>query len=131
MLKFPFIGGKKTTAVNDNLAETMPMLFYKEVNGHVEHGSVYITHAGFKLKNFPISFGFQDLVIAPEMTPEILTHIWDMAERQGFIVHGLRSYATVFPVQPTPHLTQQGIDRPPRTGISRPIRRPTGDRTRP
>jgi hypothetical protein len=108
--------------------------FHKDVNGYSEHGSIYASHAQMNLTNEPIRFGFVD-VDAPVLTPDVMAHIWDLAERQGFIVHSLRSYVDIFPVQPKPR-SSVSTPRPnnnsdeKRTGIARGLRRPSGERAR-
>lgn len=112
------------------------ILFHKEANGRPEHGSIYADHAQFALKNEPVRFSF-DGIEPPLMTPEVLAHIWDQAERQGYIVHSLRAYATVFTVvpapvlrprenQPTPVLSSQRA--PNHQPVSRGPRRPAPER---
>lgn len=125
------LAGKKAAPATDtSLAATMPIVFYKDTNGLVEHGSLYVSHASQRLTQVPVPFSFVDLAEPPAMTPEILSHIEDMAERQGYEVHSLRSYATLFPVQPAPRMHIQGNAQGRIGGVARTPRRPTNDAPR-
>lgn len=117
----------------DKPAFDFDVKFHKDANGHPEHGSLYVDHTQKGLKNEPIRFSFGDVHPA-NMTPELLTYIFDKAECQGYVVHCLRSYANIVTVQPAPRLESFGASksnadgRPARQGISRGLRRPSGDR---
>lgn len=123
-------GKKAAPATEPTLADTLPMLFYKDTNGHTEHGSLYVSHAGHRITNIPVSMMFKDLEQPPTMTPEILAHIFEMAAQQGYVVHSLRSYATLFPVQPAPRMHIQGNVQGRPGGVARTPRRPTNDAPR-
>lgn len=122
---------KKTTTIEAKV------LFHKDVNGKVEHGVLCAEHKKFNLtKTDPVRFMF-DGIEPPEMTPEVLSHIFDQAERQGYVVYHLHSYATVLTVKPSPVLRPRNeqpapVLMEPRTGeprgVARTVRRPSGDR---
>jgi hypothetical protein len=110
---------------------TAKVLFHKDVNGRVEHGTLYAEHPTLSVKKDDgLRFAFAD-IDPPLMTPEVMAHIWDQAERQGYVVHSLRSYATVFTLQPTPRVNvfPSKDGQPARTGVSRQMRRAPDART--
>lgn len=124
-----FGGNKKEEAPTPPRME-LKVYFHKDCNGKVEHGSIYADHAQLRLTNEPVRFSFDD-VDPPVMTPDLLAHIWDMAECQGYIVHELRSYINVFPVHPRPNASlTTGSPRQPRQSMTRGLRRPTDDGAR-
>lgn len=109
------------------------ILFHKEANGHVEHGILYADNRMLGLTNEPIRFAFVDVDKAPELTPAIMAHIWDMAERKGYTVHGLRSYTTVVTLMPAPRMsvsTNHHRPRPNGGAAITPRRRPDTDQPR-
>jgi hypothetical protein len=128
MFKF---GKKNKTTI------TAKVLFHKESNELPEHGSVYVDHVQNRLKNEPVRFSFVGIE-PPKLTPEVIAHIWDQAERQGYTVYSLRSYADVLNVTPAPVLRSKDDEpkpvikpRPwadqsqPRVPVSRTLRRPS------
>lgn len=82
----------------------LTVLFHKECNGIAEHGTFYADHIQFPQKREPVRFAFQNIDNAPELTPELLAYVWEKAEHAGYIVHGLRSYATVVTLVPSPKI---------------------------
>ncbi len=124
--------GKKKSTIKT------PVLFHKEVNGLIEHGVLCAEHASLNItKNDAVRFAFEGIE-PPQMTPEVLFHIFDQAERKGYIVSHLHSYATMVQLhvrpqlrpksdQPTPVLHSREVPEP-RTGQARTPRRPSGDR---
>lgn len=106
--------------------------FHHDANGLPEHGTIYADHVQKNQKNAPIRFTFGDIPKIPNLTPDLLAYIFEKAADQGYVVHCLRSYANIFTVQPGPRLDHfQGANadgRPPRQGISRSLRRPSGAR---
>lgn len=126
------INRKKKQELSITITITAPVLFHKEVNGMAEHGILYAENPTLGVrKEDGVRFAFQGIE-PPTMTPEVLAHIWDQAERKGYVVHSLRSYATVYTLQVVPRvLVVPGKSgQPARVGISRPLRRPFGDRVK-
>jgi hypothetical protein len=89
-----------------------------------------------------VRFSFEGIT-PPNMTPEVLAHIWDQAERQGFKPHCLRSYANILAVQPAPILRPKEQEPKPvleprpwdqdpnRQALSRGLRRPAEKHVKP
>lgn len=128
-------GGAKTETIGEPTG--LVILFHKDCNGHIEHGSIFASHAMHNLKNYPVRFGFRD-VDAPNLTPELYAYIVEEAQRQGFdgadVGDGkkeiyLRSYANLMPVMPRPQKILEGEAQrnPNRQSLSRPVRRPHGE----
>jgi hypothetical protein len=134
---FPFNSKKKNKTTID-----AKVLFHKESNDFPEHGSIYVDHVQHRLKNEPVRFSFVGIA-PPQMTPEVLAHIWDQAERQGYKVYKLRSYADVMNVTPAPVLRPREEEPKPvvtprpwdqsqhRTPVSRGLRRPSENHAAP
>jgi hypothetical protein len=126
---FQFGKKKPKTTITDKV------LFHKDSNIRPLHGSIFADNVQLGLKNEPVRFAFAS-IDPPKLTPEVLAHVWDQAERQGYIVHSLRSYATVLAVQPAPVLRPKEDEPKPvltprpwdqsqnRTPVSRTLRRP-------
>lgn len=90
------------------------VLFHKECNGYVEHGVLCAEHKSLNVtKNDAVRFCFEGIE-PPLMTPEVLAHIFDQAERKGYIVHHLHSYANVVTLCVKPQLQ-------PRDNQARPV----------
>jgi hypothetical protein len=116
-------GTNETKPIDPN---ELVILFHKDCNGHIEHGSIYADHAMHNLKNYPVRFAFKDVNPPPVMTAKLLANIEEQALRQGYVVYGLRSYSEVMTVHPRPE--KMLVGEPQRQGnrqsISRPMRRP-------
>lgn len=101
------------------------ILFHKDANGVAHHGLLCAEHKALNIsKSDGVRFAF-DGIDPPEMTAEVMAYIQDQAERQGYIVHSLHSYATVLTVQPAPPRLHQDRHRgAPRGTATRGLRRP-------
>lgn len=73
----------------------LEMKFHTAVNNHIEHGTLFASHVSMGLNNFALRFVFVNLSEAPKMSREVFNYIIDQAEKEGYIVHALRSYACV------------------------------------
>jgi hypothetical protein len=132
---FKKLFGDKDKITLDVSGVSLPILFHKEANGQPEHGVLEAEHVQLKVrKHDGVRFCFDGMDNPPKMTAALMAYITDQAERKGFIVHSLHSYATVVTLQPAPRLdyvdskSQAPEGRAPRTGISRGLRRPSGER---
>ncbi len=96
----------------------LEVLLHKECNGHIEHGTVYADNRMLGLSSEPIRFAFANVDQAPELTPDILAHVWNVAESKGYIVHSLRSYATVVTLMPAPTISVSTPNRRSGQGIA-------------
>lgn len=112
----------------------LKVVFHKDANGLPEHGTIYADHRQQNLRNEPVRFSFGEIDKVPVMTPALLEFVFDEAQKQGYVTHCLRSYANIFTVKPGPALeffdtkSQSPDGRPPRTGVARTLRRPSGAR---
>lgn len=143
---FDKIFGKNKSASPYN---HLKVVFHKDANPYGEHGTIYADHVQHGLVGAPVRFAFvakpktdtepnlvEELVAVnpPNLTASLLAYITEEAEKQGYIVHCMRSYANIFTVQPPPNLNYLDIKsnspdgRAPRQGVSRSLRRPSGER---
>lgn len=124
MLKNLF-GNKKDTPINPNPYATMEVLFYKDVNGLVEHGSIWGSHTQHNLNDEGIRFHIVD-IDPPMMNSVLMAHIEERARHFGYFGNGqggnitLRSYVNLFPVHPRPATSlSTPVPNQQRTGQSR------------
>jgi hypothetical protein len=59
------------------------------------HGLLIADYPDQNIKDRSIRFVFLGISTPPELTPAVMTHIWEEATLQGFIPKELRSYGTV------------------------------------
>lgn len=85
-----FVFGAKEATVYD-----LDIKFHRDCAGEVTHGSISVTNKERKLNNSPISFMFVGVSHAPQMTPDVICHIFNKAQEAGYVPHYLTSYKTL------------------------------------
>lgn len=77
----------KSFEIND-----LVIAFHKEANLYGTHGHLRATHIDQNIKDAPVRFVFIGMTRPPELTPTILTYIWEEARAKGYVPHGIHSY---------------------------------------
>lgn len=76
-------------------AKPLQIEFHRDITGGARHGSLYVSHPGLGIHEYPICFAFVDVEKVPALTAGLLSYIWSEAERKGYVVHCLRDYANI------------------------------------
>jgi len=79
---WPFNRNKKQLAIK----------FDTEAAQYAHHGNIVVTCRSKGLVNASIRFAFVGVEVPPALSKEIFNHIWDEAQRQGYVPHFIRNY---------------------------------------
>ena len=74
------------------------VVFHKEANGLAEHGTLFVNQINKGMLNHAISFSFVDVTTLPGMNKELMDHLWEQAQYNGYTPVSLRSYRPIVPV---------------------------------
>lgn len=85
-----FVFGAKEATVYD-----LDIKFHRDCAGDVTHGMLSVTNKERKLDNTPIAFKFVGISHAPQMTPDVICHVFNKALEAGYLPHHLTSYKTL------------------------------------
>lgn len=66
--------------------------FHKDAHPLGKTGTIWVDCPAKNMKSHPIDFVFVGLPGNPNLTPEVIAHIWEQAELAGYIPLALRSY---------------------------------------
>jgi len=71
------------------------VVFGSEAAFHGEHGKVIVSCKRQNYTGREVSFAFVGVLTAPPLTRDIVNLIYDEAQEQGYIVHGITAYTTI------------------------------------
>ena len=100
---FPYFRRRKPVFL-DGL-KRLRVLFHREARGLRSHGAMAVSHADYGLDNEVIRFNFLGLSVPPALTIEVMRHLIEELETQGYVFHQLVSYGTVIYPNPTASVT--------------------------
>lgn len=98
-MSFTKLFAKKKPVIFNN-TKRLRVLFHRETAGLPAHGAIVVDHPDYDLDNSPIRFNFLGLSTPPALTIQVMQHIVEEAEAQGYNVHHLLSYGSV--IDPNP-----------------------------
>lgn len=101
--RLPFLK-KKQPVVLDGL-KRLRVLFHREARGLPSHGAIAVSHADYGLDNEVIRFNFLGLSKPPALTIEVMRHLIEEAETQGYVFHQLISFGMVIDPNPAKYIT--------------------------
>ena len=99
-------------------SKQLKIQFHRDIVGNVRHGSLFVSHPGLNLVKDPIYFAYVDVDDIPPLTSSLFRYITDEAERNGYIVHCLRSYANIMQVAVQMKTNNESIKPPVQDRIS-------------
>lgn len=82
--------------------DNLTVLFYKDALLHGHHGAILANSVLHRFESTLVRFVFPGLTEAPEMTPELMEHIWNRAAAAGFEALSLKAYGTKISARTSP-----------------------------